>query len=206
MAMMQQMESPTPNQPILIHSDVSVVDRDLAILHNSFWKFQHIDPSKDSLNRLLLHNTVTGCTMMINRSLALKVNDIPSEAIMHDWWMAMVASAFGRIGYIDEPLMLYRQHGGNDTGAKQYGFYYFLNAFRLKISSGRYSSNLAKYTIQAKVFLENYQTELSQEHRIMLEDFSTLNKKNWFERRKVLIKYGIFKNGWVRNIGLMVFA
>jgi glycosyltransferase involved in cell wall biosynthesis len=199
MAMMQRIEISTPNQPILIHSDVSVVDRDLAILHNSFWKFQHIDPSKDSLNQLLLHNTVTGCTMMINRSLALKVNDIPNEAIMHDWWMAMVASAFGRIGYIDEPLMLYRQHGGNDTGAKQYGLSYWFNRFMQK-------PTFDKYIAQSAAFLERYQTELSQVHRIMLEDFSTLNKKNWFERRKVLIKYGIFKNGWVRNIGLMVFA
>jgi hypothetical protein len=118
---------------------------------------------------------------------------------MHDWWMAMVASTFGRIGYIDEPLMLYRQHGGNDTGAKQYGLSYWFNRFMQK-------PTFDKYIAQSAAFLERYQTELSQEHRIMIEDFSTLNKKNWFERRKILIKYGIFKNGWVRNIGLMVLA
>jgi hypothetical protein len=95
--------------------------------------------------------------------------------------------------------MLYRQHGGNDTGAKQYGLSYWFNRFMQK-------PTFDKYIAQSAAFLERYQTELSQEHRIMIEDFSTLNKKNWFERRKILIKYGIFKNGWVRNIGLMVLA
>jgi glycosyltransferase involved in cell wall biosynthesis len=199
MAMMQQMESSAPNPSILVHSDVSVVDRDLVILHNSFWKFQHIDPAKDALNRLLLHNTVTGCTTMINRALALKVSNIPNEAVMHDWWSALVASAFGQIGYIDEPLMLYRQHGGNDTGAKKYGLGYWLDRLLKKPS-------LDKYVVQAGAFLEIYRNELSQEQRAMLEDFSILNQKNWFQRRLVLIKYGIFKNGWIRNIGLMVFV
>ena len=162
-AKMQQMELSYPQQPILVHSDLSVVDRDLTILHNSFWKFQHIDPSKDALNRLLLHNTVTGCTMMINRSLALKVYDIPSEAVMHDWWIAMVASVFGQIGYIDEALIRYRQHGGNDTGAKQYNWQYWLNRFMKKPS-------LEKYIVQARVFLEHYRDQLTPEYiRLLLK-------------------------------------
>lgn len=193
---MQELEKVHRNQPILIHSDMKVVDRNLAKLDDSLWKFQNIDPDKDGLNRLLLHNTVTGCATMINRHLALKVRYIPQGAIMHDWWIAMTASVFGHIGYIDEPLMLYRQHGANDIGAKKYGIRHWFNRFLEKPS-------LDKYIVQAGVFLEKYNTELSEECRMMLKEFSTLNEKNWFERRQVLIRYGIFKNGWVRNIGLM---
>ena len=199
MAMMQQMEISTPNQPILIHSDVSVMDRDLALLHPSFWKYQKINPNQNELHNFIINNTVTGCTMMINRALALKVSDIPSEAIMHDWWIAMVASTFGRIGYIDESLMLYRQHSTNDTGAKRYGLSYWLNRFMQKPS-------FDKYILQARIFLEHYRDQLTFEHIEMLEAVSRLDKMNWFERRKTLIKYKIFKHGFVRNIGLMVFA
>lgn len=40
---------------------------------------------------------------------------------MHDWWMAATAARFGKIIYLDEPLSLYRQHGGNSVGAKRVG-------------------------------------------------------------------------------------
>jgi len=199
MTIMQQMEIFSPQQPILVHSDLSVVDNDLIILHNSFWKYQNINPIKDTLNRLVLHNTVTGCTTMINRPLAQLAQTIPDEAIMHDWWIAMVASVFGQVGYVDESLMLYRQHSANDTGAKQYGWRYWLDRFMQKPS-------LEKYILQARAFLECYHDQLTPEHIAMLEAVSRLNQMNWLGRRRTLIKYKIFKNGFVRNIGLMVFV
>lgn len=199
MAMMQQMEILYPQQPILVHTDLSVVDNDLITLHDSFWKYQNINPIKDTLHRLLLHNTVTGCTTMINRPLAQLAQIIPDEAIMHDWWIALVASAFGRIGYVDTPLMLYRQHSANNTGAKQYGWQYWLDRFMKKPS-------LDKYIAQSRDFLEHYRNKLNPEYREMLEAVSRLDQMNWFERRKTLIKYKIFKNGFVRNVGLIVFA
>jgi glycosyltransferase involved in cell wall biosynthesis len=199
MTMMQQMEISSHHQPILIHSNLSVVDRDLAILHNSFWTYQNIDPTQMNLHQLIVKNNITGCTMMINRTLAEKIRNIPQEAIMHDWWIAMVASAFGQIGYLDESLILYRQHSTNDTGAKQYGWRYWLSRFMKKQS-------LEKYILQTRAFLECYRDQLNPTHIEMLEAVSRLDKMNWFERRKTLIKYKIFKNGFVRNIGLMVFA
>lgn len=199
LAKMKYMERTYPDQSILIHSDLSVVDRELYLRHRSFWAYQNIDPAKDSINRLIFHNTVTGCAMMINRTLAEKVRVIPAEAIMHDWWIAMVASIFGHISTIDEPLILYRQHGKNDTGAKRYGWNYWLS----KVLS---APSLDKYILQARVFLEAYRHELSHEHIEMLQAVSKLKEMNWFQRRSTLIKYRIFKNGLIRNIGLMVFA
>lgn len=39
---------------------------------------------------------------------------------MHDWWCALISSS-GRRSYIDIPLILYRQHGANQLGAKDRG-------------------------------------------------------------------------------------
>ena len=36
---------------------------------------------------------------------------------MHDWWLALAISKHGKIEYIDEPLLLYRQHARNQLGA-----------------------------------------------------------------------------------------
>ncbi len=37
---------------------------------------------------------------------------------MHDWYLALLASAFGKLVYIDKPAELYRQHSSNVLGAR----------------------------------------------------------------------------------------
>jgi rhamnosyltransferase len=39
---------------------------------------------------------------------------------MHDWWLALIAAAFGAIGFIDTPTVLYRQHATNVIGSRSY--------------------------------------------------------------------------------------
>jgi hypothetical protein len=36
---------------------------------------------------------------------------------MHDWWLALCAAALGKICYLPEPMVLYRQHGTNAIGS-----------------------------------------------------------------------------------------
>lgn len=196
---MQELENLYPNTPLLVHTDLQVVDEDLNLLANSFWHYQNIDPTKDSLNRALMQNVVTGCTMMINRKLALLSLPIADEAIMHDWWIALVAAQFGHIGYIDDQTMQYRQHGTNDTGAKNYGWGYFIKKFRERPS-------LDRYVTQAEKFLYMYEDKLddnSKEMLLVLKDFNSYSK---FKKIKVIIKYKLWKNGFIRNIGLLVNA
>ena len=68
LAKMQEMQYEYGDIPLLIHSDVIVVDEGLEVMAGSFWKFQNINPKRDVLPHLLLQNVVTGCTMMINCS------------------------------------------------------------------------------------------------------------------------------------------
>ena len=108
------------DSPVLIHSDLRVVDERLNLLSDSFFAYQKIDSSKKNVWHLLLMNTVTGCTAMINESLARVACPIPQEAVMHDWWLALVCSAVGDIVTLPEALVSYRQHGSNTLGALQY--------------------------------------------------------------------------------------
>ncbi len=196
LAKMQEMQHECGDIPLLVHSDVVVADEGLEVMAGSFWKFQNIDPKRDALSHLMLQNVVTGCTMMINRKLANLVGKIPTEAIMHDWWIAIVASCFGKIGWVDEPLMLYRQHSSNDTGAKRYGLGYFVKRFVQKQSFN-------KYTIQAKVFGKLYDELLEERERVLLNGFSKIDTMGWFEKRVFLLRWSVLKNGFVRNVGLM---
>ena len=107
------------NMPVLVHTDLSVADKHLNIKKRSFFRAQHFNVQNYSFGSTLAQNNVTGCTMMINRTLLnLVKNTNNSDIIMHDWWGAMIAAAFGRIAFVPEPTILYRQHGANSVGAK----------------------------------------------------------------------------------------
>jgi glycosyltransferase involved in cell wall biosynthesis len=188
-------------EPVLIHSDLKVVDNDSVVVAETMWGHQNIHPrSRESINRLLVQNVVTGCTIMINKSLRELVLPIPAEAIMHDWWMALVASAFGEIGHIDQPTMLYRQHEANEIGAKKWSLPFVLkNVFG---NDGQVREGLLKVQRQAQVFLERYQDELPEDIRAVVECYAYIDQRPYLEKVCLLVKHRLFKAGLIRNLGL----
>jgi glycosyltransferase involved in cell wall biosynthesis len=121
-AMAKLEERADPGTPLLVFSDLSVVDENLNLLFPSFWSCMGIDPARvHSINRILGRGVVTGCTMMINRALLELSTLIPEDVCLHDRWIALVASALGHANFIAEPLVRYRQHGRNAVGLGQSG-------------------------------------------------------------------------------------
>jgi hypothetical protein len=104
--------------PLLVHTDVTVVDSNLHKVAQSLWRIKERSNKGATLRRLLLQNVATGCTVMINKPLRDKPCQSPDEAMMHDWWLVLVAAAFGHIDFTSEPTLLYRQHERSDIGAK----------------------------------------------------------------------------------------
>ncbi len=105
------------NLPILVHTDLFIVDKNLNIQFKSMIKVQRLNSAANkSIKHLIVQNCVTGCSMMANRELLKVCGSVPKEAVMHDWWLALVASAFGRLQFIDESLVKYRQHESNTLG------------------------------------------------------------------------------------------
>lgn len=73
-------------------------------------------PSTLSMEQLLNGNHAYGCTMMLNAALVAKIGKIPPNAYYHDYWVALVACAFGKAVLLPQPLLLYRQHPQNASG------------------------------------------------------------------------------------------
>jgi hypothetical protein len=138
--------------------------------------------------------------MMINKALKNKIKFIPEQAIVYDWWISLVAAAFGRIDYVTSPTMLYRQHDSNSIGAKEWGLKYVNKMASLGKSNLR--AILLKTQSQAKAFLEVYRHELPQEYIKLLTVYSTLDQQGVLMRRLNLIRYGFLKTGFRRNMGL----
>jgi glycosyltransferase involved in cell wall biosynthesis len=104
--------------PVLVFSDIEIVDANLVRVEESFFLRGYQSSECRRLADFLIVNHVPGCAMLFNRALLDRALPFPAGLFMHDWWLCMVAVAFGRIDFVDSPLIKYRQHGGNVVGAK----------------------------------------------------------------------------------------
>ena len=100
----------------LVFSDARVVARDGAVLSDTWWSTRR--PAYDDLLSLLVANAVTGAASLMPRALLDDVLPFPPAqfAHFHDHWIALVALAQGRIGYVSRPLYDYVQHGSASLG------------------------------------------------------------------------------------------
>lgn len=195
--------------PLLVHTDLSVVDQYLCILNPSFWDYSKINPRlANSLNRLLPQNVITGCTMLINKALLQLAVSIPQEAIMHDWWIGLVASAFGRIDFLDKPTILYRQHGKNEIGAKNWKNLspYLTCAKKALQQAGRQEmrQRLFKTMEQAAKFLNRYGTHLQFEKKQIVQNYIALGSVNALQKRYLFFKHQYFKNTFAKSAGMFL--
>jgi len=108
------------HKPILVFSDLSPIDKNGFPKSTSMFKMENVNPRAVCLELLLSRNIIPGCVMGFNRSLLEASLPFPNEAIMHDWWLALVAAATGNILYVPKSLVLYRQHERNAIGVRDH--------------------------------------------------------------------------------------
>lgn len=177
--------------PVLCHTDLSVADKDLNITHNSFFKMQKFDISKTSLNRALVQNIVTGCTVMINRALLnIAKGTNSNDVIMHDWWLFLIASAFGRVEAINSPTILYRQHENNQVGAKSLS----------PLTHTQMACSINTSVCQAIWFLRCYSKSLSSSQIEMIEQYSNLHKHSVLKRMCILRRFQLYKHPFIKKL------
>jgi glycosyltransferase involved in cell wall biosynthesis len=186
--------------PILVHSDLSVANEQLEVLHSSFWRSHNLDPARNSLRQLLIRNHITGCTVLINKALRELALPIPQSAFMHDWWLGLVAAAFGKIAYLKQPTVLYRQHQQNQVGAQSQQWYYI--ASRLQRPQ-RIREYYKKTQRQAQGFLERYGSQLTDKDRKILSAYVDLENLTFLRKRQLLFQHGLFDTGLARNLALL---
>ena len=190
--------------PVLVHSDLAVADSTLNIISASFFEYQGLAKSEDRLSRLLVQNCVTGCTVMINRPLLEKCGDIPNGCAMHDWWLALVACLFGKIGFIDRPLILYRQHGNNQVGAKSAKGIGFIKRKLQDINTVK--KNYAATYMQANLLKERYADSMKEEDLEIINAYCSIPTLCKAKRIKTLRRYGFFKSTRLRILGQYIFV
>lgn len=109
----------------LLGADAVLIDADNAPLNQSLFTALGISRrelgemhSGRGFDALLRRNLITGATTMVRRRLVALSSPFPSSWV-HDEWMAVIAAAVGSIDVVEEPLIDYRQHAGNQIGARK---------------------------------------------------------------------------------------
>ncbi len=188
--------------PILVHSDLLVVDKDLNLVGTSFWDYQNLKPRiMKKLNRLLVQNYVTGCTILINKPLVDLALPIPAGARMHDWWLALMAISEGKVISLSDKTVKYRGHDSNNIGAKKWNFLYIIGLALHGQKSIKLS--IIKTRDQAVALLES--GKLNDTSKKVVTRYIEMFELNWFSRRILMVRMGFFKFGVVRNLAIFVF-
>ena len=177
------------NESLMVYMDLSVVDENLKVINPSMVSSQS-HHANTSLLAELTENTVTGGVAMINHALVKRWSSSDSM-IMHDWYLALLATATGELVYIDKPGELYRQHDHNVLGARTLAkrLKKWLNPLH---AVQKYWELIVTSQKQASSILN--QPDLSDENRELIEKYVALLNQTMINRIKYLKKYHFKKN------------
>lgn len=121
--------------PVIIFSDLKMINENNLILTDSYFKFNKINPKFNlDIRYVLWKCSAPGCVSIMNRALIKISQPIPSDISMHDHWHLINALVYGSAYFLDEPTILYRQHSNNVIGGLPKPFFYKFRNINLFVS------------------------------------------------------------------------
>ena len=182
-----------PQVPALVHTDLKLVDANLNDLGATYMQKQLLKTSRVSPSEIALTNVVTGCTVMCNRPLLDCALPFPPEALVHDWWLALVASVFGCIRFHPSSAILYRQHAANSIGASGFGLNYWWERLRYFLNDPANAGHTRQVIRQMDCFEQRY--------HIIVSPLPLLIRLGWLQRLAWLLRNPV--SAWPRKHGLL---
>lgn len=210
----------TAPAPVAVFTDARLADAEGKEFAPSFFAASRLDSGKRDLAHLLMENKLPGCTMMINAALLAAERQAeqaregkkswyeaaqagePVPWKMHDWWFALAAAGLGTVGFVERATISYRQHGKNVVGGTDFKGYVRSRLESLSSQKQALRENME----QGRAFYRQYRTLLSGRRKEAAEAFAQLCTSGWLKRRALVIRYGFWKSGLVRNVALLLLV
>ena len=171
----------------LVFGDLEVVDEKLETIYPSFGDFmllnRKIHKYIDSYKVNYLYNCVTGCTILSKKEFIEKILPIPTESkyLIHDHWIGLIVALNGKLAYMPEKYIKYRQHGNNQVGTDKisHGFKNIEQVRELFINVklgvfGTYVNNKEKFSKELQE-----QNEKALNYYNDIKDKKNFNFKGW---------------------------
>ncbi|AOU98649.1 hypothetical protein BI364_12385 [Acidihalobacter yilgarnensis] len=189
--------------PTLVYSGARIIDSDGRVLAPSASRWQGFKShTGEDFKRELIQNTVPGCTMLVNRALLEVALPVPDAAVMHDWWLLLVAHTLGEVRCVPQPLVDYRQHESNTIGAEAWDMSGVAKKLRLGplAVQRRVRRGWQEALTQAEVLYQRYADRMSSEKRKILESVLNLPRQGDLQRRISAARLGLHKEGVLRTL------
>ena len=186
--------------PLLVYSDLKLVDQNGKFLFNSFYSHQNINPLKNDFLSLAIQNVVTGCTCLVNQECIGAALPFPDSVILHDWWLGLVASKLGQLSFISLPLVNYRQHDANLVGSKSF-YRLFLDKLNLLLHYHSIDDFMDMRLAQLNVLLNRFGEPNSQHCLLVNKLFSA----NPLARFISALRLRLSCHGAIRTVVFYVF-
>lgn len=146
-----------------------------------------------SFGSSMIQGITSGLTCVFNREALLKVKQSrPDFIIMHDWWLYMTVSCYGRVYYDDHAYVLYRQHGSNVCGAR------ISKVERLRYRLNHYNERRKNVLRQTQEFLKCYD-DIPEENRRLAELLCD-SQKSFGKRLKLIFNKKIKRQRFWDNV------
>jgi len=171
----------------LVFTDLEVVNEKLETMYPSFNDFMKLSRKIKKYHKdykmQYLYNCVTGCTLMSKKKFLDKILPIPtySKYAIHDTWIGVIVSIYGKVAYLDEKTIQYRQHGKNQVGTNKisHGFNRLEDVRNLFIEVklglfGTYVQNAEMFPKELQI-----QNEKSLKYFEDIKNKKYINLKNW---------------------------
>ena len=155
------------------------------------------DKPRPSWKNALVQNIAVGCTIVINkpaRNLLIERLPDPTGVIMHDWWIYLTISAFGKVVFDPEAYILYRQHGNNAVGATDT----IRGQWKRRLARFR-SWDYGKIHRQAKLFHDLFKDQLETEQREVITRFLDF-PRTFAERLRHAWSTGLYRQSALENM------
>lgn len=200
---MQVLEQRHKNLPLLVHSNLSLIDEEDKLIAEDMAKFLTLQMQKN-LNALLVENCVTGNTVMINKAF-IQIYKRPENLFMHDHYLALLASIFGRLYYLDGIYTGYRQHSHNLLGAKKTGiFKRIFDSDKKREVAENYQTLFATVYEILRLYQEEFLYLKYYEKEKVLTAFVSLEHKNRVQKIRTILRYRFLKSKPLMSLGMML--
>lgn len=192
------------DEPLLVYSDLNVIDETDNVIHPSWKKYVGVTKKSYSLSRLLVRHAYLGCTLLFNKELYMLSTPIPLEAGMHDYWITLIATLFGKIKEVDHPLIDYRLHKRNVIGARPFDFKWFWNEIHHNPNFvDHFQQRILKAYARAFTLYKRYQNSLDDNDLETIEKFVQVKYLPYSKELFYRIKYGFWDQTFWQNMILL---
>lgn len=180
----------------LVFGDLEIVDENLNTINKSYNKYRHFDKKIEkclnSYKLQYLYNCITGCTIISRKKFLTEILPLPTESkyVIHDYWIGLVVGLKGKIGYLKEPYILYRQHGNNQVGTSRASDKYKKVSQIRDISIEMRIGTFETYVKNEDVFPD----KLKEQNKKALQYFKMLKTKKHINFKDWGIFYKLYKD------------